>query len=74
LEAALKQYERAGQLAPEDAEAPLGQGRVLAAMGKREEAVAAFEKAVTLDPSLKAELAPEIERLRNGKGPQGGKP
>jgi hypothetical protein len=28
---------------PEDAEVPLGQGRVLAAMGKREEAVAAFE-------------------------------
>lgn len=62
-EAAVRWYEVAVERNPEDAEAWLAYGRVLAAADRTEEARAAFQRAIDLDPALAQRAEAEMEVL-----------
>jgi Tfp pilus assembly protein PilF len=62
-DAALRDYDEFSKRTPKDARGPISRGSVLEAMGRAEEALAALEGAVALEPGNASALA-ERDRLR----------
>lgn len=70
LDAALRDADEFSRRAPKDNRGLVLRGAVLEAMGKPQEALAAFESAVALSPNDDYAVS-ERDRLREQKGPQG---
>jgi tetratricopeptide (TPR) repeat protein len=70
LDAALRDADEFSRRAPKDIRGLVLRGAVLEAMGKPQEALAAFESAVALSPNDDYAVS-ERDRLRAQKGPQG---